>query len=146
MATSRYRRVNLDGKSVTETRTMKANGTPGVFVTIDGGLFTNAIATSGRIYVLHPANHQGLGIRDDIPADDSAVAEYVEEGRELAVLVGAGTYKKDDPIKFNASGTGRGELASDATDRVVGYCQDEVTLTGEDFIRVRFRAGIPATA
>ncbi|EMA4784410.1 hypothetical protein U3C50_004215 [Providencia rettgeri] len=145
MATSRYRRVNLDGKSITETRAAKANVLPGTFVVIDANdEFAQATALSGRIYITNPAYHQGLTIRDAIPAGDSAVGEYVEEGRELALLVPAGTYKKDSPIKFGADG--QGALATADTDSVIGYSQDEVTLSGEDFIRVRFRVGTVAAA
>ncbi|EPL9572144.1 phage cement protein [Providencia rettgeri] len=145
MATSRYRRVNLDGKSITETRATKANVLPGTFVVIDANdEFAQATALTGRIYITNPAYHQGLTIRDAIPAGDSAVGEYVEEGRELALLVPAGTYKKDSPIKFGADG--QGALATADTDTVIGYSQDEVTLSSEDFIRVRFRVGTVAAA
>ncbi|EMD1716125.1 hypothetical protein GKR55_17505 [Providencia stuartii] len=145
MTTSRYRRVNLDGKSITETRAAKANVLPGTFVVIDADdEFAQATALTGRIYITNPAYHQGLTIRDAIPAGDSVVGEYVEEGRELAVLVPAGTYKKDSPIKLGADG--KGALASADTESVIGYSQDEVTLKDDDFIRVRFRVGTVATA
>lgn len=145
MATSRYRRVNLDGKSITETRAAKAVTLPGTFVVINAdNEFAQATALSGRIYVANPAYHQGLSIRDGVPVDDSLVGEYVEEGRELAVLVPAGDYKKDSPIKLGADG--KGALASADTESVIGYSQDEVTLKTDDFIRVRFRVGIVATA
>ena len=145
MATSRYRRVNLDGKSITETRAAKANVLPGTFVVIDADdEFAQATALTGRIYITNPAYHQGLTIRDAIPAGDSVVGEYVEEGRELAVLVPAGTYKKDSPIKLGADG--KGALASADTESVIVYSQDEVTLKDDDFIRVRFRVGTVATA
>lgn len=145
MATSRYRRVNLDGKSITETRAAKANVLPGTFVVIDANdEFAQATALTGRIYITNPAYHQGLTIRDAIPVGDSAVGEYVEEGRELALLVPAGTYKKDSPIKFGADG--QGALATADTDSVIGYSQDEVTLSSADFIRVRFRVGTVAAA
>lgn len=145
MATSRYRRVNLDGKSITETRAAKANVLPGTFVVIDADdKFAQATALTGRIYITNPAYHQGLTIRDAIPAGDSVVGEYVEEGRELAVLVPAGTYKKYSPIKLGADG--KGALASADTESVIGYSQDGVTLKYDDFIRVRFRVGTVATA
>lgn len=145
MATSRYRRVNLDGKSITETRAAKANVLPGTFVVIDANdEFAQATALKGRIYITNPAYHQGLTIRDAIPAGDSAVGEYVEEGRELALLVPAGTYKKDSPIKLGADG--QGDLATADTGSVIGYSQDEVTLSVADFIRVRFRVGTVAAA
>lgn len=140
---SRYRRVNIDGLSVTETRTAAAALLPGTFATISAAdKFAQAGAAAGRLYVVNPAYHQGLGIRDAVPAGDSAVGEYVEEGRELAVLVPAGAYKKDTPIKLDANG--RGAIASGDTDSVLGYSQDEATLTAPDFIRVRFRVGTVA--
>lgn len=140
---SRYRRVNIDGKSITETRAAAAVLLPGTFVTIDvNEKFAQAAAAVGRMYVVNPAYHQGLGIRDAVPADDSAVGEYVEEGRELAILCPAGTYKKDTPIKLGANG--QGAIATADTDRVIGYSQDEATLTEADFIRVRMRVGTVA--
>ncbi|MCR4146681.1 hypothetical protein, partial [Alcaligenes faecalis] len=98
----------------------------------------------GRVYVINSAYHQGLSIRDAVPAGDSAVGDYVEEGRELAVLCPAGAYKKDSPIKIGANG--QGALATDDTDTVIGYSQDEATLTAADFIRVRMRVGTVAAA
>lgn len=142
---SRYRRVNVDGKSITETFLAAAALLPGTFVTINAaGKFAQAAAGAGRMYVVNPAYHQGLGIRDAVPADDSAVGEYVEEGRELAILCPAGAYKKDTPIKLGANG--QGAIATDDTDSVIGYSQDEVTLTEADFIRVRMRVGTVAAA
>jgi len=142
---SRYRRVNIDGQSITETRAAAAALLPGTFAIINASdKFAQATALAGRMYVVNPAYHQGLGIRDAIPANDSAVGEYVEEGRELAILCPAGTYKKDSPIKLGANG--QGALAAEDTDSVIGYSQDEVTLTEADFIRVRMRVGTVTAA
>ncbi|QXR37287.1 hypothetical protein EGK70_007305 [Alcaligenes aquatilis] len=142
---SRYRRVNIDGKSITETRVAAAALLPGTFAVIDADdKFAQAAAAVGRVYVVNCAYHQGLSIRDAVPAGDSAVGDYVEEGRELAVLCPAGAYKKDSPIKIGANG--QGALATDDTDTVIGYSQDEVTLTAADFIRVRMRVGTVAAA
>ncbi len=92
---SRYRRVNLDGKSITETRTMAANTKPATFVVIDDNeQFVAAAEITGRMYLVNPAYHQGLGIREEVPANDSGIGEYVEDGRELAVLCPAGDYKR----------------------------------------------------
>lgn len=142
---SNYRRVNLDGLSVTETRAAGAALLPGTFAVINASdKFVQATEIVGRIYVINPAFSQGLGIRDAVPVNDSAVGEYVEEHRELAILVPAGTYKKDDPIKVAA--TGMGAKATSDTDSVIGYCQDDVTVaaTQTDFIRVRMRVGTVA--
>ncbi|EBP3772365.1 hypothetical protein LOH80_003392 [Salmonella enterica] len=144
---ARYRRINIDGQSLykTETRKVAAESLPGTFVTINGdNEFAVAAATVGRLYVLDPAFSEGLGITDSIPAGHSASGNYVEEGRELAILCPAGTYAKDTPIKLGANG--QGAIASSDTDTVLGYSQDAVTLTGADFIRVRFRVGTVATA
>lgn len=142
---SRYRRVNIDGKSITETRVAAAALLPGTFAVIDADdKFAQAAAAVGRVYVVNCAYHQGLSIRDAVPAGDSAVGDYVEEGRELAVLCPAGAYKKDSPIKIGANG--QGAVATDDTDTVIGYSQDEVTLTAADFIRVRMRVGTVAAA
>lgn len=142
---SRYRRINLDGKSVTETRLAAANTLPGVLVNIDSSEeFAVVSALSGRMYVMHPASHQGLGIAEAVPAGDSGVAEYVEEGRELALLCPAGEYKKDTPIKLGTAG--KGAIGVEGTDVIIGYSQDEVTLTADDHIRVRFRSGVAVTA
>lgn len=142
---SRYRRVNIDGKSITETRVAAAALLPGTFAVIDtDDKFAQAVAAVGRVYVINSAYHQGLSIRDAVPAGDSAVGDYVEEGRELAVLCPAGAYKKDSPIKIGANG--QGALATDDTDTVIGYSQDEATLTAADFIRMRMRVGTVAAA
>ncbi|MCQ9087377.1 hypothetical protein [Vibrio alginolyticus] len=142
---SRYHRVNLDGKSITETRTMAANTLPATFVVIDDNeQFVAAAEITGRMYLVNPAYHQGLGITDEVPANDSGVGEYVEDGRELAVLCPAGNYKKDTPITMTASGTAA--IGVEGEDTIIGYSQDEASLTSADFIRVRFRLVTAAAA
>lgn len=142
---SRYNRVNLDGKSVTETRIAAAALLPGTLAVINASdKFAQATALSGRMYVVNVANHQGLSITEASPLGDSAVGEYVEQGRELAILCPAGAYKKDTPIKLGT--TGKGAIGVEGTDVIIGFSQDEVTLSKDDFIRVRVRAGIAVTA
>lgn len=138
---ARYRRVNIDGQSYykTETRTTAAALLPGTFAVINSSdKFAQAAASApGRQYVLGAAEHQGLGIEDQIPSGNSAVGNLVEEGRTMAVRCVAGTYKKDTPIAVNAAG--KGSVGTEAT--AIGYSQDEVVLTADDFVQVRFRAG-----
>lgn len=146
---ARYRRVNIDGQSLYKTETRKAAAAllPGTFVTINAGnQFAQASATKGRMYVLDPAFSEGLSITDAVPLGHSTSANYVEEGRELAILCPAGSYKKDTPIKLGANG--QGAIATSDTDTVIGYSQDEATIASgaTDFIRVRFRAGTVAAA
>ncbi|KAB5497759.1 hypothetical protein F8564_09950 [Serratia sp. RJAL6] len=143
----RYRRVNIDGKSLykTETRTTAAALLPGTAAVINANdEFAQATALNGRIYIIDVAYHQGLKITDAVPASDSAVGNYVEEGRELALLCVPGAYKKDSPIKLGANG--QFTLATADTDSVIGYSQDEATIAAgaTDFIRVRMRVGTVA--
>lgn len=146
---SRYRRVNIDGQSLykTETRTTAVALLPGTAAIINGeDEFAQATALTGRLYIIDCAYHQGLGIRDAVPEGDSAVGNYVEEARELALLCVPGTYKKDSPIKLGANG--QFTLDTDDTDAVIGYSQDEATIAAgaTDFIRVRMRVGTAAAA
>lgn len=146
---SRYRRVNIDGKSLykTETRTTAAELLPGTAAIINSsGKFAQATALTGRLYIIDCAYHEGLGIRDAVPLGDSAVGNYVEEGRELALLCVAGAYKKDSPIKLGSNG--QFTLATADTDSVIGYSQDEATIAASstDFIRVRMRVGTVAAS
>lgn len=134
-----YNRVNIDGKSVTETRITAAALLPGTFAVINGSdKFAQATAVAGRMYVINPSYHEGLTITDSVPSGNSAVGEYVEEGRELAVLCAAGAYVKDTPIKVN--GSGQGAVGVDGTDQIVGFSQDSITLSAAGFVRVRMRA------
>ncbi|EPE3622699.1 phage cement protein [Serratia marcescens] len=143
----RYRRVNIDGKSLykTETKTTAAALFPGTAAVINASdEFAQATALKGRIYIIDVAYHQGLKITEAVPAGDSAVGNYVEEGRELALLCVPGAYKKDSPIKLGANG--QFTLATADTDSVIGYSQDEATIAAgaTDFIRVRMRVGTVA--
>ncbi|EPU3949752.1 TPA: hypothetical protein RST33_001247 [Klebsiella pneumoniae] len=146
---ARYRRVNIDGQSLykTETKLAATALLPGTAAVINSsGLFAQAAALTGRLYIIDCAYHQGLGIRDAVPAGDSAVGNYVEEGRELALLCAPGAYKKDSPIKLGSNG--QFTLATADTDSVIGYSQDEFTIAASttEFIRVRMRVGTVAAA
>jgi hypothetical protein len=146
---ARYRRVNIDGQSLykTETRATAAALLPGTAAVINSSdQFAQATALRGRIYIIDVAYHQGLKITEAVPAGDSAVGNYVEEGRELALLCVAGAYKKDTPIKLGTAG--QFTIATADTDTVIGYSQDEATIAASstDFIRVRMRVGTVAAA
>lgn len=146
---ARYRRVNIDGQSLykTETRATAAAILPGTAAVINSSdQFAQATAFRGRIYIIDVAYHQGLKITEAVPVGDSAVGNYVEEGRELALLCVAGAYKKDTPIKLGTAG--QFTIATADTDTVIGYSQDEATIAASstDFIRVRMRVGTVAAA
>lgn len=141
---SRFRRVNLDGCSVTETRVTAAALYPGTLAFIDQStdLFAQALAANvgDRLYMLGANTHEGLDIEDQIPSGSSAVGDYMEEGREFAARVPAGTYQKDQKLTLHAT---TGQLiaipATPATYQVLATVQEEadVTLSATGFIRVR---------
>lgn len=139
---ARYHRVNIDGKSLfkTETRKLAAATYPGTFAIIDDDdEFAVAAATTGRMYIIDCAYHEGLGIAEQIPAGHTAVGNYLEEGREFAVRIAAGTYAKDQPV-YVVNGLATSVPAGAGTYGVIGYIQDDVTTTAVDFIRIRARA------
>lgn len=138
-----YRRVNIDGKSITETRVMAAALYPGTVVAIDSADKFAVAATpfSGkRMYMLNPAFHQGLDITEQVPAGDCGVGDYIEEGREFAARVAAGTYTKDQPLTI-VSGVIAAVPATAGTYPVVGYSQDDATFAAADFLRIRIQTG-----
>ena len=146
---ARYRRVNIDGQSLykTETRVTAATLLPGTAAVINSSdQFAQATALRGRIYIIDVAYHQGLKITEAVPVGDSAVGNYVEEGREFALLCVPGAYKKDTPIKLGTAG--QFTIATSDTDTVIGYSQDEATIAASttDLIRVRMRVGTVAAA
>lgn len=130
---ARFRRVNIDGKSVTETAVSAAALKPGTPVKMAAGKFVAATDTVGRIYVVNPAYHEGLGIEDAIPVGHSVVADYAEEGREFAILLPNGTYTKDAAITISDGGF---KLVT-SDEPVFAFCQEAVTLEAADFVRVR---------
>ena len=138
----RFRRVNIDGKSITETRLAGAELKPGELVKLQGGKFAKAaLADVGKaqLFIVNPAFHEGKTIADAIAANETVVADYVEQGREFALRVPAATYTKGAAIALSATGiklfTAPGEDA--AADPIIAYCQEDVTLEDVDFIRVR---------
>lgn len=141
---SRFRRVNIDGKSLykTETRPVATALKPGTFVYIDpSDEFAVAPApVRGRLYVLDVAHHEGLTIMDEIPAGHSAVGNYMEDGREFALrFAGGTTLTKDQPIKLGSNGYA--EAGVEGQDTILAYSQETVTLPAgqDDFVRVRTR-------
>lgn len=146
-----YNRINVDGKSVTETRVVAAAILPGTMVVIDGtDKFAQvaANATPGRMYIMNPAYHEGLTAADAVPVGTSGVADYVENDREFAARVAAPiTVKKDTPLTVGAAG--KLKIATEGTDVVVAYAQEDLVLAGgapDNLLRVRVQriAATPA--
>jgi len=142
----RYHRINIDGCSLfqTETRLLTVAAMPGTAVRIDPATdkFVAANGTTGvpsRLYVLDAANSQGLSVADQVPANVSAIGNYLESDREFAVLMAAGTYVKDQPVVINASGQFASLPTGTGAYNVVGYVQenDPVTISAPDLIRIR---------
>lgn len=138
---ARFNRVNLDGKSVTETRTAADDVLPGAAMVITGNRFAAPAggATIEKLYVVNTGHLQGLGADDVIPAGDSIEGEYLETGRDIAVLMAPSTVLvKDSPISVTATvvpgyGLGVFTLAApasgnDPADRVVAFSQEDYTV------------------
>ena len=139
-----YHRINLDGESRTETFIAGEALSPGMIGALTGGQLKGATSLAGRVYVAHPQVHQGGNMADQIAKNSSVVAEYIEEGRELAVLCAAGTYTKDTPVTLGDGFMGTNDV--DESDHVLGYSQDDIVLSAPGLIRVRMRAfpGLPS--
>lgn len=102
---ARFNRVNLDGKSVTETRTSAAAILPGTALKITADKFVVSADGVGATYIANTGHLQGLGADDAIPAGDSIEGEYLETGRGVAVLVAADTVvTMDMPLEIGAGG------------------------------------------
>lgn len=116
---ARFNRVNLDGKSVTETRTSAVDVLPGTALKITADKFVVSTDGVGATYIANTGHLQGLGADDKIPAGDSIEGEYLETGRGMAVLVAAATeVKMDTPLTVGADGVFK--IASPGTPAVEG--------------------------
>ncbi|EOW5489466.1 hypothetical protein ACOXQI_003804 [Escherichia coli O70:H38] len=136
----RFRRVNIDGKSITETRLAGAELKPGELVKLEGGKFVKAVAAdvdNEQLYIVNPAFHEGKTIADAIAANATVVADYVEQGREFALRVPAATYTKGAAIALAADGAKLSSAVDGGSAKTIAFCQEDVTLEGVDFIRVR---------
>lgn len=146
----RFRRINIDGDSLmkTETRRTGAALLPGTFADIDGSdEFVQIAAAQGRMYVIDVGHTQGLTVNEPIPADDSAIGNYWEEGREFAVRFAASTaLVKDQPVTVTTGGLGLAATEG-GTATIIGYSQETVTLAAgsTDLIRIRAKyfAAVP---
>lgn len=145
MATPRFRRVNIDGRSLfkTETRLAGTAVLPGTVVAINGDdEFDNVTTYTGgqRVYVADVGYHQGLGIMDANPAGDSMVGNYVEPGREFAGRFAASTSLiKDQAVTVGAGGLFVAAAAEADPASIIAFSQETVTLPAgaQDFIRLR---------
>lgn len=143
MAAPRYRRVNLDGLSIyqTETYPVVAASNAGRFVKIVSKKFATAAAAdvgAVQLYILEVQNQTGLGILDAIPINESAIGNYVQEGRVFAARALSGlAFIKDTPVYLTATGTITPTRA--ASEAAVGYSQDDVTLTQDDLVMIRIK-------
>lgn len=136
----RFRRVNIDGKSITETRLANAELKPGELVKLEDGKFVKAGPADvgkGQLYIVNPAFHEGKTIADAIAVNETVVADYVEQGREFAIRVPNATYAKGAALALAAGGVKLSSAVGDESAPIIAYCQEDVTLEAEDFIRVR---------
>lgn len=116
---ARFNRINLDGCSITETRTAAVDVLPGTALAITADRFVVSDGT-GAVYVANTGHLMGLSADEAIPADNSIEGEYLEQGRGIAVLVAAGTaVAMDAPLSVGADGV-FGALAEGDTALVYG--------------------------
>ena len=122
---ARFNRVNLDGKSVTETRTSAAAILPGTALKITADKFVASADGVGATYIANTGHLQGLGADDAIPAGDSIEGEYLETGRGIAVLVAASTVvTMDMPLEVGAGGV----FTAVADGVAVAYAKESYTV------------------
>lgn len=143
---ARYNRINLDGKSVTETRVSAVALSAGQLVAITAEKFVLPTAEiAQKLYVANTGCLQGLTSDEVIPAGDSVEGEYFETGREVAALVTAGVVcAKDTPLSVAATGylilptdvtVGAGTVKSP----IVAYAAEAITVSAENPQLVRVR-------
>lgn len=124
----RPRRVNNDGKSITELGIASVDLLPGSFAKLHvTAQFRQAAASDKKpFYIINVDDLTGQNILTAVPAGESATGDYVEEGRQFAALVAPGTVCiKDTPLMLNGLGilTMAGE-----DDAVFAYSQEIYTV------------------
>lgn len=130
----RPRRINNDGKSNTETRIAKTALLPGSFVFINPAddNFTQAIAANmitPPMYIVSVDDIIGETADTAVKAGESAVGDYVEQGRQFAALVAATTVlKKDSPLMLHATDGILIPYAVAAGNVIVAYSQEVYTI------------------
>jgi len=140
----RYNRINLDGKSITETALVEEATLPGSVVVYNSTTtkydkFATAGGGSGiQLYVTHTDNLVGETSDTAVAADTTGVFEYIEKGRELAVLVDAtSVLVKDSPLTPGAI-AGQLKIGTPATDHIVAFSQETYTVgASAELVRVR---------
>jgi hypothetical protein len=144
---NRPRRVNNDGKSVTETRIVTADLLPGSFAVISATTdeFVQAKPSDGRarLYIMNVDTIQGRRIEETIPAGESGVGDYVEPGRQFAALAVKGSkLVKDTPLYLNDAGILTTEQgAPEDGRRLIGYSQEVYTVPADKDAHVLMRTG-----
>lgn len=138
---ARYHRINLDGKSCTETRLVAADTLPGSVVFISSGEFAKyntAGAVNSKLYVLNTDYTNGKTSDDLVLTDDAGIGDYAETGREMAVLVAAASVLvKDSPLTTDLAGVLK--IGVPGTDTIVAHSQEALTVgVAPELVRVRF--------
>lgn len=145
----RPRRINNDGKSITELATSAVDLLPGTFVGLDANAkFVKATAAGGSpagavpMYIVNVDDLTGQGILDVIKAGESVTGDYVEQGRQFSALVKAGSVlKKDTKLMMGATGVLEVWATATPDPKVVAYSQEVFTVpaspAGGSHVRVR---------
>lgn len=130
---NRPRRINNDGKSITETRLVgPAALLPGTFVVIspttDKFTIVGTDAVDARLYILNVDTIQGNDILTPVPVDESGVGDYVEPVRQFAALVKASTVCIKDTKLYLDAATGILTSVKTGDAPVIAYSQEVYTV------------------
>lgn len=137
----RYNRINLDGKSKNYTTTSLVDLLPGQVVCLDATdkaiLATEALVATG--VHLYAVIGQTLAIGETIPAGDSLTLDYMETGREFALLAPAATALVRDKLLTVAAGQVALVVAGEDAAPVRAYSVENYTVAADkaELVRVR---------
>lgn len=123
----RPRRINNDGKSITELGIASVALLPGSFAKLNANAqFVQApVSAQKPLYIINVDDLTGQDITTAVPVGASATGDYVEEGRQFAALVAPSlALIKDTPLKRNAAGI---LILAEAGDPVFAYSQEIYT-------------------
>jgi len=125
-------RINIDGLSNTKTAVLDIEAKAGTAVELKDGKFVVATDPANMVCVVVDSYINGLQSKDTIKKGSTVTAEVAEEGRLLAVLAGAGTYKEGDLLGLDA-----GKAVAHTAGAVFAYVNKDTKLDDEGLLVVR---------
>lgn len=125
-------RINIDGLSNTKTAVLNVEAKAGTAVELKDGKFVVATDPANMVCIVVDSYINGLQSKDTINSGSTVTAEVAEEGRLLAVLAGAGSYKEGDLLGLDA-----GKLTPHTAGAVFAYVNKDTELDAEGLLVVR---------